>query len=151
MEKLYYSYEDFRKDVLALLPKLQNHYDTLIGISRGGLTLTQALAEALDIRNVQTLRTISYDTTQKRDDFLLIDNTDLHLSKKVLIVDDISDSGETLLKVMRYLTTKYPKTTFETVTLFYKETSLYKPTFYANISTQWINFFWEVDFIKKSS
>ncbi len=151
MEKLYYSYEDFRKDVLALLPKLQNEYDTIVGISRGGLTFAQAIAEALDIRNLQTLRTVSYDTTQKRDDFLLIENTDLKLSKKVLVVDDISDSGETLLKVMQHLKVKYPHITFETVTLFYKETSLYKPTFYANISTQWINFFWEVDFIQKNS
>ncbi|NPA65422.1 MAG: phosphoribosyltransferase [Epsilonproteobacteria bacterium] len=151
MEKLYYSYEEFRLDVISLLPQLQKDYDTIIAIARGGLTFAQALAEALEIRNLQTISTLLYDGTTKKEDFSLYDTTNLQHSKKVLVVDDISDSGETLSKVMQHLEKKHPSITFETITLFYKRTSLFQPTYYIHESTQWINFFWEVDFTLEPS
>jgi xanthine phosphoribosyltransferase len=146
MKKLYYSYEDFKNDTRNLIVKLQP-YDTIIGISRGGLTLSQAIAEALDIRDVQTIQTQLYDTDKKRDLIFIVDNTSLKENTKVLVVDDIADSGETLKEVMGYLKKKYPKISFESATLFYKHSSCYEPTYWVREATCWIEFFWEVDFI----
>ena len=145
MKKLYYSYENFKKDTHLLLKNLQ-HFDTIVGISRGGLTLSQAIAESLEIRDVQTIQTRLYDCDKKRECITIIDNTSLKEDSTVLIVDDIADSGETLKEVVEYFTCKYPTIKFKTVTLFYKKSSVYKPTYWVNEATCWIEFFWEVDF-----
>jgi len=146
MEKIYYSYEDFKTDILSLLPRLQENYDAVVTMARGGLCFAQAIAEAKNIRNIQLIQTALYNKTQKQSECLLIDNTDLSTCKHVLVVDDISDSGETLSKVMQHLQAKYPQITYETATLFYKRSSRYKPTYFIHQSSQWIDFFWEVDF-----
>jgi xanthine phosphoribosyltransferase len=145
MKKLYYSYTTFKSDTIKLL-KMLNEYDTIIGISRGGLTLSQAISEALDIRDVQTVQTRLYDCDKKRECITLIDNTYLRDNTKILVVDDIADSGETLKEVMEFLQNKYPTCSFESATIFYKKTSVYKPTYWINEATCWIEFFWEVDF-----
>lgn len=68
--------------------------------------------------------------------------------KKVLVVDDIADSGDTLEAVMEYLEKKYEDIEFVSCTLFYKKTSLYEPHFWINEADDWIDFFWERDFLK---
>jgi xanthine phosphoribosyltransferase len=145
MKKLYYSYENFKKDTHLLLKNLQ-HFDTIVGISRGGLTLSQAIAESLEIRDVQTIQTRLYDNDKKRDCITILDNTLLRDNSKVLVVDDIADSGETLQEVMQHLQNNNPTCSFASAVLFYKKTSVYKPTYWVNEATCWIEFFWEVDF-----
>jgi len=143
----YYAYDEFKKDTVALLKKIEpQNYDAIVGIARGGLMLSHAISEALCIRNVQTLRTELYDANVKRKEFLLHDNTTFKSEKRVLVVDDIADSGETFLKVMQHLREKYPEIEFVSVALFYKESSVYEPVFWVNEATEWIEFFWESDF-----
>ena len=144
--KKYYSYELFREDTKQLVQKLRpKHYDTIVAISRGGLTLAHSLAEALHIRDVQTVRTELYDNQTKRDHITLFGSCQLSASCRVLVVDDIADSGETLKVVMEHLQQEHPKVNFESATLFYKPTSVYEPTFWMQEAKGWIEFFWEVD------
>ncbi len=147
MKKIYYSYDEFRTDTLQLLQKLpQKEFDTIIGIARGGLTLAHMLSEALDIRNVQSISTQLYDDTQKRDCITITDTCSLEESKKVLVVDDIADSGETLKALYNHLTLTYPHLHFKTATLFYKQSSVYEPDYWVKEANAWIEFFWEIDF-----
>ncbi len=147
MKKEYYSYESFKNDTQALLRELHDtEVDTLIGIARGGLTLAHALAEGLQVRNVQTLSTQLYDDTKKRDCITIIENCLLESTKHAVVVDDIADSGETLLSVMQHLRQKYPKTRFTSATLFYKESSCFEPDIWVRKAECWIEFFWEKDF-----
>jgi xanthine phosphoribosyltransferase len=143
----YYTYEEFKQDTRELVKKVDNEdYDAIVGIARGGLMLSHALSEALEIRNVQTLRTELYDSSVKRDNFLMHDYTLLENLKRVLVVDDIADSGETLQKVIQHLEKRYPDIAFESATLFYKESSVYEPTYWVKEAKEWIEFFWESDF-----
>ncbi len=147
MEKKYYDYKEFQADTKSLLSKLpQNRFDTIIGIARGGLTLAHMLSEALDIRNVQTISTQLYDETQKREHITVRDLCSLEESKNILVVDDIADSGETLKTLFNYLTLTYPQAHFETATLFYKKSSVFKPDYWVKEAHSWIEFFWEADF-----
>ena len=66
--------------------------------------------------------------------------------KRVLVVDDISDSGETLDAVMKSLACGNSEIEFKSATLFYKKTSVYEPHFWINEANDWIDFFWERDF-----
>ena len=140
----YYSYENFKNDTSTLIAEVRD-FDTqvIIGIARGGLTLSHAIAEGLEIRNVQTLRTELYDSTQKRESISIFGTCDLVDIQRVLVVDDIADSGDTLEAVMSFLKKSYPKVHFKSATLFYKSTSVHKPHFWINEADDWIDFFWE--------
>ncbi|MFT7860609.1 MAG: phosphoribosyltransferase family protein [Sulfurimonas sp.] len=145
--KHYYTYEEFRGDTKALLKQVKRQkYDGIVAISRGGLTLAHCIAEGLDLRDVQSIRTELYDDTTKRDTIKLFGECKFEHHKKVLVLDDISDSGETLAFVMEYLQKNYPSIEFASATLFYKKSSKYKPAFWIKEANMWIDFFWEADY-----
>ncbi len=145
--KKYYSYENFRGDTKKLIGKVKAfEAEAIIAIARGGYTLSHAMAEGLNIRDVQSIRTELYDKECKRETLSLFGSCDIGV-KKVLVVDDIADSGETLAYIMEYLEQNFPAVTFKSVTLFYKKTSIYEPDFWVNEADAWIEFFWEKDFL----
>lgn len=145
--KQYYSYEEFKKDTLTLLKSIKNFEpQAVVGVARGGLTLSHALAEGMSIREVQTLRTELYDGSEKRHELTLYGVCEFSEKKRVLVVDDIADSGETLECVMGHLERNFPEVEFKSLALFYKKTSSYEPHFWVNEATEWIDFFWEADF-----
>ena len=144
----YYGYENFKEDTNKLLEALRQHqFEAIVCIARGGYTLAHAVAEGLDIRDLQSLRTELYDDTQKRESLTLFGECEFLDKKKVLVLDDIADSGETLMFVMKYLQEKFPDIDFYSATLFYKKSSVYEPDFWVNEATNWIDFFWERDFL----
>lgn len=150
--KYYYSYTHFVKDINTLLRQLvSQEFQAIVGIARGGLTMAHSMAEGLNIRDVQTLRTELYDGSSKRSELSLFAHCDFGDKKKVLVVDDIADSGETLQTVMTYLKKEFPEVEFKSATLFYKSSSIYKPHFWINEASQWIEFFWEKDFLQEPS
>lgn len=143
----YYAYENFKQDTNKLLEQLKEFQpEMIVGIARGGLTLSHSLAEGLNIRDVQTLRTELYDDTHKRDKISIHNRCVFGDRKRVLVVDDISDSGDTLKAVMNELISQNMDIEFRACTLFYKKTSIYEPHYWINEADDWIDFFWERDF-----
>nr|WP_321267687.1 phosphoribosyltransferase family protein [uncultured Sulfurimonas sp.] len=143
----YYAYEDFRIDTKKLLLNVKEFKpQVIVGIARGGLTLSHAIAEGLDIREVQTIRTELYDKTTKRQNISIFGDCNFENISRVLVVDDIADSGDTLKAVMSHFASKHPNIEFCSATLFYKKSSVYEPTFWINEADDWIDFFWERDF-----
>jgi len=143
----HYNYTEFKNDTRQLAQRCRPfHADTIVGIARGGLMLSQALGYALNIRNIQSVRAESYDGTYQRDILNLHVNCDLSTSERVLIVDDIVDSGATLQLVLETLTARHPNILFKSATLFYKPTASLQSDFTLHEATQWITFFWERDF-----
>ncbi len=143
----HYDYTQFRNDSRTLARLcLPFHADAIVGIARGGLMLSQALGYALDIRNIQSVRVESYDGMHQRVHYNLHVDCDLSHAKKVLIVDDIVDSGHTLRAVLNILEKRYPENVFKSAALFYKSTACLQSDFYLHEATEWIDFFWESDF-----
>ena len=146
MYKFYYSYDLFKKDTQILVNLCKSYNpDILLAVARGGLTLSHLMAQALDIRNLFTLNSIHYEGEQKLDTFNIFNIPDLSNAKRVLIIDDIIDSGETMQEILIILNDKYPNIEFKIATLFYKSTALIKPDFSVREANEWIEFFWEVD------
>ena len=145
----YYAYENFRNDTRALVRQIDEfNPQAVVGIARGGLTLAHCIAEGLGLREVQTLRTELYDDTKKRECISVFNKCYFEKDvKRILVVDDIADSGDTLDIVMKDLKAKNLDIEFKSATLFYKKTSIYKPDFWINEATEWIEFFWEKDFL----
>jgi len=135
-----YTFDEFKIDIKNL--KLQKP-DAIIAIARGGLTFAHHLSQKLDIRDVFSINAISYEGNKKVEDIKIFNIPNLDKYKNILIVDDISDSGDTFIKVLNILKNRYPEKTFKTISLFYKPTSKYKPDIYLHTANEWINFFWE--------
>jgi xanthine phosphoribosyltransferase len=145
--KQYYPYESFKNDTRTLLKRLKTFKpEAIVGIARGGLSLSHALAEGMNIREVETVRTELYDGSAKREELTLYGECNLVGKQRVLVADDIADSGETLFVVMKHLKERFPEIEFQSATLFYKTSSKYEPDFWINEAHNWIEFFWEVDF-----
>ena len=141
--KYYYTYEEFVKDIKTLEKEIKKFApDTLLAIARGGMSLVHFLAERLNIRDVYALNAISYENEKKLGKPKIFNIPKIN-TKKALLVDDISDSGETLYNTLKILKNKYPNTEFKTLTLFYKEKTKLIPDFTLKKTDKWIVFFWD--------
>jgi xanthine phosphoribosyltransferase len=149
---LTYTYKHFTNDIQPLAQQCQSFQpDTIIAVARGGVTLGHALSMSLDIRNLQSIRIESYDGAIQRDDVTIQGKCDLSHSHRVLVVDDIVDSGKTLSSLLPRLKEEHPHIEFKTVAIFTKQSALIQPDFFLHEATEWIEFFWERDFLKAGS
>jgi xanthine phosphoribosyltransferase len=148
MQKLYYSYEDFLTDTKRLTQKIDWEFDAIIAIARGGLSLAQLMGEYYNIRSVYSINTIGYEKSKKLDHVEVFNLPELKRAKRLLIVDDIVDSGDTLVEVLSVLKKAYPGVTFKTASLFYKKSAKIAPNWYVKETNAWIDFFWTVDMQK---
>ena len=152
MEKYYYGYEEFVADADALVHKIKDFDpDTLLAVARGGLTLGHFMAQGMDTRRLFALNSIHYDKTRKLETLEIFNVPDLSTARRVLIVDDIIDSGETLREVLRLLNEQYPQTEFRLATIFYKPTAVIEADYTLKKAHEWIDFFWEVDILNVRS
>jgi len=146
LKKLYYGYDLFINDTQILVDKSRDFKpEILLAVARGGLTLSHLMAQAFNIRDLYTLNSIHYDGEKKLDSFDVFNIPDLSWANRVLIIDDIVDSGETMKEILFILKEKFPNIEFKIATLFYKNTALIKPDFSIREANEWIDFFWEVD------
>ena len=147
-----YTYEHFLNDIQTLTGQCETFKpDTILAVARGGMTLAHALSMTLDVRNLQSIRVESYDGESQRERVSILGSGDLGDSKRVLVVDDIVDSGETLSALIPYLRSQNPNSEFKVATLFTKFTALVQPEFSLHEAHEWIEFFWERDFLKSGS
>ncbi len=146
MDRYYYSYEEFRDDMHELKDKVTDFSpDTLLSIARGGVLPGLFLAHAMDTNRLFTLNAIHYDDTKKLDSMEIFNLPDLSSAKKVLVVDDIVDSGDTVSAVLKLLRGNYPDIEFKLASIFYKPSASIQPDFSVREADRWIDFFWEAD------
>lgn len=141
----FYAYEEFAKDMKILSSKLKAEFEpeVILAVARGGLTLGHFLGMHLNQRLVLSLNSIHYDDTNKLNSLEIFNIPDLKPYKKVLIVDDIIDSGESMQAITKLLKTKFPDINFKVASIFYKESALLEPDFKLHKTDEWIEFFWE--------
>ncbi len=152
MDKYYYGYDEFVTDVQTLTKKVDEYKpDTLLAVARGGMTLGHFMAQAMGIRELYSLNSIHYNDSTKLDTIEIFNIPNMSQSKKVLIVDDIIDSGDTLKELVRILEQKYPSVQFKIATIFYKPTASIKADYTLKHAHDWIDFFWETDSQASSS
>ena len=149
MEKTYYSYNECIQDCKILLPMIKEYNpDALVAIARGGLILGHLLSEALNTRELYSLNSIHYEGTKKLETFAIFNIPNLTKAKKVVLVDDIIDSGESMVEIIKKLKKRYPYCEFRVATVFYKNDAIMQPDFKVKEAKSWIEFFWEVDLLK---
>ena len=144
MNKLWYTWEEMRRDVNVLARDIVlNNFDpvVIVGLSRGGLTPGVMLSHWFK-KPFKSVASALRDFPEWED--YLPRPTD----KRVLIVDDICDSGETFHKIKDYLTKNANGVDVRFATLWWNNECNFEPTYYvkeiAKDSTNtWIHFPWE--------
>jgi len=114
----------------------------IVAISRGGLTLGHLLTDLLRIP-ISVIAIQSYTDIRTSGEAILtakLQNSIKH--KHILLVDDVSDSGKTLVRATKYLS-RAGAGTITTMTMFYKPHSIFRPDYFARQTTKWILFPYE--------
>jgi len=118
----------------------------LLGISRGGFWVVRTLADFFDIKDVHVIRVIYYkDVKATQTKPKLIQDVDKKYlkNKKLLIVDDVSHTGNSIDFTVNLIKEKGIKN-FKTATLHYKPWSIFKPDYFIEETNKWIVYPWEI-------
>lgn len=145
--KKYQSWAEIVALVEGLLQRIPHDYEAILAITRGGMVPACLISERLGIRNILVAAVQFYTGVgESRDHPVLmqfpadpmVDN------KRILIVDDIWDSGRTIMMVKQRVEAAGGIPT--TCVLHYKPArSLYpdRPDYYAVETDEWIVYPWE--------
>ena len=142
---LKYPFEEFHKDVKIMVRDIKENFEpeVILAVARGGLTLGHFLASLLNNRNLFTLNSIHYEETQKLDTIDIFNIPDLSKFNKILMVDDMIDTGESMIAIKQELLKRLPHIELKIATIFYKRKALLLPDFTVKEAHEWIEFFWE--------
>ncbi|WP_295147488.1 phosphoribosyltransferase family protein [uncultured Campylobacter sp.] len=143
---IFYSYDEFARDVKDMARKVRDEFnpEAILAVARGGLTLGHSLATALENRNLFTLNSIHYEESKKLDTIEIFNIPDMTKFSKILLVDDIIDSGESMVEIKRALFKIYPRLDVKIATIFYKPKALLLPEFKVKEADDWVEFFWDI-------
>jgi len=123
--------------------------DTIVGISRGGLVPGRILADMMWIKDLQTVKTEHWGLTATLDGKAAIKNRPILFleKKKVLLVDDITDTGESMSLAKGYLS-EFSPLEVKTAAMLHINRSKFVPDFFAeeidNSNWVWFIFPWNV-------
>lgn len=119
--------------------------DIVIGIARGGVIIAKIIEDLLGVGNMSSIEIKLYKGIDKRGEEAVITQplpTNIK-GLRVLLIDDISDTGATLLTAYNYLRNQ-GALSIKTATLIVKPWTKFKPNYYADETTAWVIFPWEL-------
>lgn len=125
--------------------------DIIIAVGRGGLIPGTLLAYKMDVGIVinYAIKTYSNQNTQTEDLWVIQSPNEGfsdYRNKNILVVDDLSDSGNSLKYIADQLTNQYHLENIKTATLCIKDKTGFIPDYYIQKypSDTWLVFPWEV-------
>jgi len=136
------SWKEVHNMSLRIAKLVKGKVDVVVGVLRGGYFPAHLIADALDLE-IYVLRIKSYAGIGKRGKakvlMPLIGDVE---SKRVLLVDDVCDSGVTLALAKEYLKFYSPSEVL-TAALYVKPSCSERPDFWAKETEKWIVFPWD--------
>lgn len=119
--------------------------DLLVGILRGGMTVAHLLSDVLEYDEIYPIGCSSYVDVRKKRELRVYSPLMLKdlSGKRVLVVDDVADSGGTLREIVRREVVPKNPLEVKTATLHIKPWSTFKPDYYVEVTDAWIVYPWE--------
>jgi hypothetical protein len=149
MQDLYVTWDDYNRLIEQLT--LQIHasgyqFDSLLCLARGGLRIGDVISRIYDmplaLLAISSYREAAGTRQGQLDIAECITMTGGRLHGKLLLVDDLVDSGTTLTRVLEYVQQRcIAVTEVRTAVLWYKAASKYKPDYYVQYlpTSPWIH------------
>ncbi|MEN2973953.1 MAG: phosphoribosyltransferase family protein [Candidatus Caldarchaeales archaeon] len=141
------SWKRLEEIVEELSKKISRDYefDLLVGILRGGLVVAHLLSDIMGIDEIYPIGCSSYVDVYKRSKLKIYHPLILNdlKKKRVLVVDDVADSGVTLKSIIEKVIAPKNPEDCKTATLHIKPWSIFKPDYYVEMVDAWIVYPWE--------
>ncbi len=132
------------REVGKKIKKDNYHPDIVVAISRGGFVPARVICDLLIIKDLVSVKVDHWGITASKDGKAKLRyplNTDL-TGKKVLIVDDITDTGESM-RITKEFVEKLNPDEIRTAAALHIKTSKFKPDYYGDeIDWKWVIFPW---------
>jgi hypoxanthine phosphoribosyltransferase len=131
-------------DLAQQIRKDQYKPDIIVGVSRGGWPPARVMSDLLQNPNLANMKVEFYKDIGVRNKKPRITQpvTMEVVGKRVLVVDDVSDTGHSLRVVANHLRRKTVKE-LRVCTIYMKPQSVFRPDYYARTTRKWIIFPWE--------
>ena len=136
---------DMLLDLAGRIRKDRFKPDIIVGISRGGWPPARVLSDLLSNPNVANVRAEFYlGIAETGSEPTLTQPVSVKTrGKKILIVDEVADTGKSLKMVREHIVQEGAKEA-RTVTVYYKPWSIVRPDYFAKETSDWIVFPWEI-------
>jgi hypothetical protein len=119
--------------------------DIIVGVSRGGWPPARVLSDLMGNPNLANVRVEFYlGVAETKGEPTLTQPVSVAVDgKKILLVDEVADTGKSLKLVKKHLT-ENGATEVKIATVYYKPWSIIKPDYYEKETRHWIVFPWEI-------
>lgn len=150
---MYYAYEEFIKDLKVLKNKVEEGMgvpDAIVCIARGGMTMSHLLGHAWNLTSIYSINVMSYSDKKVKSSLIMENMPAIKQEhKKILVIDEIVDSGESLSVVMEKLRANFAHAEFKSGVIFQKSSAKFKADFFIREPKAWVDFFWEVAMLEE--
>jgi len=142
----------FNFDLAKQIIRSGQSFDRLIALARGGWTWARDLADALKIPELSSVRIKSYTGVNEFGELKIVQPlTDPISGERILLFDEVIDSGRTIKKAQEYLGVMGAEN-IKIGALCYKPRSEIKPDFFAFSTEAWVVFPHEIrEFVEGSA
>ncbi len=118
--------------------------EVIVGVSRGGWPPARVMSDLLQNSNLANIKVEFYKDIGVRAEKPRITQpvTSNVVGKRVLVVDDVSDTGHSLRIVVNHLRRNRVED-LRVCTLYLKPKSVFRPDFFTKVTRKWVIFPWE--------
>ena len=133
--------------LLSLAEKIQEDNfkpDVIVGVSRGGWPPARVMSDLLENPEIANVKAEFYlEVARTKEQPVITQPVSVSVrGKRVLVMDDVADTGKSLRLVQRHLKEK-GATEVKIATIYYKPWSVVIPDYYERATSSWIVFPWE--------
>lgn len=148
MNILTVTWSDIQSHMLELSDRIESDGykpDMIVGIARGGWVVARLFSDLLDINDLASVKISFYkgiDETQRKP-VIVQPVSESPKGKKVLIADDVADSGESILLAKKHLLENGARS-IRIATIHRKPWSKVVPDYFISCTESWILYPWEL-------
>lgn len=120
-------------------------FDVIVGIARGGWVVARIMSDLLSVRRVGSVVVEFYsDVGKHMREPVITQPLSVDVSgKRVLLCDDVADSGHSLRAVMGHIKER-GASLLKVATLHLKPWSIVTPDYYGEVTDAWVIYPWEL-------
>jgi len=138
------AYADAARDLARAVADDRYRPDLILAIARGGLLIAGSVSYALGVKNLHVINVEYYTGVNERLDFPVILPPPLNLvdlaAARVLVVDDVADTGHTLALVRDFCLPQVAE--LRSAVLYQKPQSVIDCDYVWRRTDRWIDFPW---------